>query len=162
MTSGSYRTNSDSNMCPFRMQPGFAPVTVALPSTPTTATFTTTLSLSPRFFANIGHPKTMFDRAPLQQRHPTLRHADGAQARQDNPDEEARSHEQIHYYRSREYPMKIETYLKDTVLPCCWADTTDLPVSREAEYPTRVLVAAVQPQAQGLRYRRRGLRQGTR
>lgn len=43
-----------------------------------------------------------------------MHHADAAQVRQDNPNDEAGWHEQIHN-RIREYPLKIETYLKDMV-----------------------------------------------
>ena len=43
-----------------------------------------------------------------------MHHANATQVRQDNPDDEVGWHEQIHN-RIREYPLKIEAYLKNMV-----------------------------------------------
>ena len=56
----------------------------------------------------------MSDKATPQQPRPAMHHADAAQVRQDSPDNEVGWHEQIHN-RIREYPLKIEAYLKDMV-----------------------------------------------
>lgn len=56
----------------------------------------------------------MSDKATPQQPRAAMHHADAAQAKQDNLDDEVAWHEQIHD-RIREYPLKIEAYLKDMV-----------------------------------------------
>ncbi|EPT03304.1 hypothetical protein FOMPIDRAFT_89052 [Fomitopsis schrenkii] len=83
----------------------------ALPLLPHIPTSTATNS---PFYTNADDFATMSDKATPQQRRPAMYHADAAEAKQNNPDDEVGWHEQIHD-RIREYPLKIEAYLKDMV-----------------------------------------------